>query len=81
MALLFVAPLVELWQAEVYRPGDLQAAVKMGFSGLQQTPEYYWWALGLVYIDTFGFRRLLRAAIETRLGGAHAPKGQRDGGL
>lgn len=39
--------------------------VKDGFTALQDSvPEYYWYALAMIYIDTFGFRRMLRVAIE-----------------
>lgn len=68
--LLFAAPIYELWIAETYRPGDLQAAVMAGFTALKATPEYYWWALAAIYIDTFGFRRMLRTAVETWAGKA-----------
>ncbi|MCO1336395.1 hypothetical protein MO867_18845 [Microbulbifer sp. OS29] len=64
MVLLFVAPLLELVIASSYQLGELQAAVNAGFRSLQATPEYYWWGLAAVYIDTFGFRRMLRQVIE-----------------
>lgn len=38
--------------------------VQQGFSALESVPEYYWYALGMIYIDTFGFRRMLRVAVE-----------------
>ncbi|WP_232060918.1 hypothetical protein [Vibrio taketomensis] len=42
--------------------------VGAGFKALaNNVPEYYWYALGMVYIDTFGFRRMLRVAIENWL--------------
>ncbi|MFC6633533.1 hypothetical protein [Microbulbifer taiwanensis] len=68
VVLLFVAPLYELAVAEQYRVGDLQRAVMAGFTALKATPEYYWWALALIYIDTFGFRRMLRTAVENWAG-------------
>ncbi|WP_299940123.1 hypothetical protein [uncultured Microbulbifer sp.] len=64
MVLLFVAPLFELAIAESYQIGDLQAAVNAGFHALKSTPEFYWWGLAAVYIDTFGFRRMLRQVVE-----------------
>ncbi|WKD48338.1 hypothetical protein [Microbulbifer spongiae] len=68
MVLLFAAPLFELVMATHYQRGDLQRAVQAGFSALKATPEFYWWGLGAVYIDTFGFRRMLRTAVETWAG-------------
>lgn len=59
VVLLFAAPLME-----VSTPGEIQSAVTEGFEALKKTPEYYWYALGLIYIDTFGFRRMLRVAFE-----------------
>lgn len=39
--------------------------VEAGFSALQNSvPEYYWYALAMIYIDTFGFRRMVRTAFE-----------------
>jgi len=44
---------------------DLAPYVEAGFSALaDNVPEYYWYALGMIYIDTFGFRRMLRVAVE-----------------
>lgn len=57
--LLFGAPL-----AEVGSPAQLTGAVTSGFEALQETPEYYWYALALIYVDTFGFRRMFRVAVE-----------------
>ncbi|MFA0810848.1 hypothetical protein [Microbulbifer epialgicus] len=64
MVVLFIAPLFELAIAQSYQTGDLQAAVDAGFHSLKSTPEYYWWGLAAVYIDTFGFRRMLRQVVE-----------------
>jgi len=52
---LFVGPFIGL---------DLQTKVEAGFTALAKTPEYYWYALGIIYIDTFGFRRMVRVAFE-----------------
>lgn len=68
LVLLFTAPLYELAIAERYQMGNLQAAVMAGFTALKATPEYYWWALAIIYIDTFGFRRMLRTAVEAWAG-------------
>lgn len=38
--------------------------VDAGFKALENIPEYYWYALAMIYIDTFGFRRMLRRAFE-----------------
>lgn len=35
-----------------------------GFTALTELPEWYMWVLLGVYIDTFGFRRMLRVAME-----------------
>ncbi|WP_240205904.1 hypothetical protein [Vibrio sp. CyArs1] len=43
---------------------DYASVVQMGFDALAKTPEYYWCALGMIYIDTFGFRRMVRVAFE-----------------
>ncbi|MEX2964273.1 hypothetical protein [Microbulbifer sp. TYP-18] len=76
VVLLFIAPLYELVIAEHYRAGDLQRAVMARFTALKATPEYYWWALAAIYIDTFGFRRMLRTAVEAWAGKRMFGKGQ-----
>ncbi|PKF50558.1 hypothetical protein AT251_10495 [Enterovibrio nigricans] len=44
---------------------SLAPYVGEGFKALaDNVPEYYWYALAMIYIDTFGFRRMLRVAIE-----------------
>jgi len=43
---------------------DYSNYVGLGFESLETEPEYYWYGLGMVYIDTFGFRRMLRTAME-----------------
>ena len=43
---------------------DYSSYVEQGFTALKVVPEYYWYGLGMVYIDTFGFRRMLRVAVE-----------------
>ncbi|KXF81194.1 hypothetical protein [Enterovibrio coralii] len=57
---------------------SLAPYVGSGFHALaDNVPEYYWYALALIYIDTFGFRRMLRVAIEHWL--AHKTKGTLNG--
>ncbi|PSW06261.1 hypothetical protein [Photobacterium lipolyticum] len=43
---------------------DMAQYVDAGFAALLIVPEYYWYGLSMVYIDTFGFRRMLRVAAE-----------------
>jgi hypothetical protein len=43
---------------------ELLPYAKSGFVALDDLPEWYRWVLLGVYIDTFGFRRMLRTAIE-----------------
>lgn len=43
---------------------DYADYVNQGFTALETVPEYYWYGLAMVYIDTFGFRRMLRTALE-----------------
>lgn len=44
---------------------DWAPYIKAGFAALEHSvPEYYWYALGMIYVDTFGFRRMLRAVFE-----------------
>ncbi|MDG3088107.1 hypothetical protein P7F88_19320 [Vibrio hannami] len=55
---------------------DWAPYIQQGFDALEASvPEYYWYALGMIYIDTFGFRRMLRVAFEhwlsKRFGGAN----------
>ena len=67
--ILFLAPLLELvLLKDIYAAGDLTTAVMAGFTALQQTPDWYLVALLLVYVDTFGFRRLLRGVVDSQLG-------------
>ena len=68
LLILFFAPFAELVLLSTrYQAGDLTAAVMAGFTALQQTPDWYLVALLLVYVDTFGFRRLLREALSGKL--------------
>ncbi|MCJ8348060.1 hypothetical protein [Moritella sp.] len=43
---------------------DYANYVSLGFDSLDKVPEYYWYGLAMVYVDTFGFRRMLRTAME-----------------
>ena len=68
LVILFFAPVAELFLlAHTYQAGDLTDAVQDGFTALSQTPDWYLIALLLVYVDTFGFRRLLREALSGKL--------------
>ena len=62
MAILFIEPLIGALIA--YKAGALAAGVSAGFAALAATPQYYWVAVAIVYIDTFGFRRMFRIAVE-----------------
>lgn len=51
-------------QPSVFTPGMLSHAVQEGFTSLSSAPEYYWYALGAVYIHSLGMRRMVRTFIE-----------------
>lgn len=42
---------------------DIQA----GFKALATLPEWYKWIVLMIYVDTFGFRRVVRAWLEKKL--------------
>jgi len=67
LTVMFFEPLLVAIFSETYVAGQAVEAVHAGFDALREAPEYYWYALGLIYIDTFGFRRMLRIAIEKYL--------------
>ncbi|MCO7226000.1 hypothetical protein [Pleionea sp. CnH1-48] len=46
---------------------DMQPYVKEGFKALAETPEWYWYLLAGLFIDTLGFRSLLRGIIDSTL--------------
>lgn len=47
---------------------ELVGHIKQGFEALSASvPEWYMYALALVYIDTFGFRRILRNVLANKL--------------
>jgi len=43
---------------------DLLPFAQAGFTALDSLPEWYMWVVLGLYIDTFGFRRMLRVAME-----------------
>lgn len=66
VVLLFVSPFVDLVKADTeYQPGQLQAAVMAGFTALNAVPAWYAALVLVIFIDTYGLRRLLRTAIES----------------
>ncbi|MCO7225748.1 hypothetical protein [Pleionea sp. CnH1-48] len=46
---------------------DMQIYVKQGFEALKETPEWYWYLMAGLFIDTLGFRSLLRGIIDSTL--------------
>ncbi len=46
---------------------SMVAYVAAGFVALENVPEWYRWLLLGVFIDTFGFRRIMRNVLETYL--------------
>lgn len=59
VVLLFGAPLFA-----VDSPSEITAAINAGFQALANTPDYYWYALALIYVDTFGFRQMVRGVFQ-----------------
>ncbi|MEZ8619098.1 hypothetical protein AB6D33_24940 [Vibrio splendidus] len=43
---------------------DYAEYVREGFKALEFVPEYYWYMVGAVVIDTFGFRSMVRYLLE-----------------
>ncbi|WFB47848.1 hypothetical protein [Vibrio coralliilyticus] len=43
---------------------DYAGYVQDGFKALEFVPEYYWYIVGAVVIDTFGFRSMVRYLLE-----------------
>lgn len=43
---------------------DYAEYVQEGFKALEFVPEYYWYMVGAVVIDTFGFRSMVRYLLE-----------------
>lgn len=64
LLLITTAPLVLVFVGPLFGIEGLEEAVQQGFAALAAMPEYYWYALAIIYIDTFGFRRMLRVAVE-----------------
>ncbi|MCO7226186.1 hypothetical protein [Pleionea sp. CnH1-48] len=46
---------------------DMQIYVKQGFEALKETPEWYWYLMAGLFVDTLGFRSLLRGIIDSTL--------------
>ncbi|MCO7225282.1 hypothetical protein [Pleionea sp. CnH1-48] len=46
---------------------DMQIYVKQGFEALKETPEWYWYLMAGLFIDTLGFRSLLRGIVDSTL--------------
>lgn len=49
---------------------EMVPKITAGFIALDELPEWYMWVVLMVYIDTFGFRRVLRVYLEKRFGGS-----------
>lgn len=68
LAIIVFAPIIELFfmmqSGTPYVSGAASAAIIAGLNTLNGLPNWYLGVLGLVYVDTFGFRRMLRLAIE-----------------
>jgi hypothetical protein len=62
LVLLFFSPLLDVSSVD-----EIQYAIRTGFSALEETPEYYWYALALIYVDTFGFRQMMRTGFQAWL--------------
>lgn len=43
---------------------DYAPYVEAGFTALKAVPEYYWYVVAAVVIDTFGFRSMVRYLLE-----------------
>lgn len=63
---MIVSPLLDLYMLppDAYVPGMLADAMNVGFQNLSNLPEYYWYALGAVYLHYLGMRRMFTAMIE-----------------
>ncbi|HFQ5227439.1 TPA: hypothetical protein ACGVAQ_003035 [Vibrio vulnificus] len=48
---------------------DHAQTVTAGFEALKGVPDYYWYALGIVYLDTFGLRQFIIDYAARRLNG------------
>lgn len=59
--LLFLATIPVIM---TFAGGEYAAQAAAGFAALSTLPEWYMWILLGIYIDTFGFRRMLRTAME-----------------
>ena len=84
--LMFFSPIIELIFLDIpYEKGLIVHTIKESFDTLNVLPEYYWYALALIYIDTFGFRRMLRVAVDkwlsSKFGGSNTVAEQPKKGL
>lgn len=63
---LIVSPLLDLYMLppDAYVQGMLAAAMHTGFENLNSLPEYYWYAVGAVYMHYLGMRRMFTALID-----------------
>jgi len=68
--------LVTTWPIVASFIPPLVPYVAAGFEALKTMPEYYWYILAGIYIDTFGFRRMLRVAVERWLENKFGPVAQ-----
>jgi len=64
LVVMFVEPLIMAFLVDEYIAGSAINAIQSSFEALNQAPEYYKWALAIIYVDTFGFRRMCRIALE-----------------
>lgn len=65
LLVIFVEPLLMAFNN--YNSGSMTVAVFESFKVLETAPDYYWYVIAGIYIDTFGFRRMLRVAVENWL--------------
>lgn len=43
---------------------ETRAYAAQGFDAMATMPEYYWALIAVIYVDTFGLRRMLRVVLE-----------------
>jgi len=79
LLIITTLPVVCLFVDPFFPSYNLAAGITEGFKALNLTPEYYWYALGIIYIDTFGFRRMVRVAVEHWLNGKSVVKNKSQG--
>lgn len=67
LLLITTTPLLIVFFVPLFAAESGQHLVNLtfeSFESLNRVPEWYRWLLLGIYIDTFGFRRMLRAAVE-----------------